>query len=118
MAFGLCFHSPTFVTASQRILEQLRLPRLLAAPLLIFTLLGAVIGLGTAISGPAVTWATKLPDGIPRLQEHLKFLETPINTLQQFWQHVENFAGTNVSQDGAASSLGDYSCDYGIYGYP
>jgi predicted PurR-regulated permease PerM len=89
-----------------RILERLRLPRLLAAPLLIFTLLGAVIGLGTAISGPAVSWAAKLPDGIPRLQEHLRFLETPINTLQQFWQHVENFAGTNVSQDGAVSSLG------------
>jgi predicted PurR-regulated permease PerM len=81
-----------------RILERLRLPRLLAAPLLIFTLLGAVIGLGTAISGPAVSWAAKLPDGIPRLQEHLRFLETPISTLQQFWQHV--------SQDGAASSLG------------
>jgi predicted PurR-regulated permease PerM len=81
-----------------RILERLRLPRLLAAPLLIFTLLGAVIGLGTAISGSAVSWAAKLPDGIPRLQEHLRFLETPINTLQQFWQHV--------SQDGAASSLG------------
>jgi predicted PurR-regulated permease PerM len=42
-----------------RILERLRLPRVLAALLLIFTLLAAVIGLGTAISGPAITWAAK-----------------------------------------------------------
>lgn len=89
-----------------RILERLRLPRIVAALLLIFTLLGAVIGLGTAISGPAVAWATKLPDGIPRLQEHLSFLEAPINALQHFWQQVENFAGTKVSQDGVASSMG------------
>jgi predicted PurR-regulated permease PerM len=89
-----------------RILERLRLPRVLAALLLIFTLLGVVIGLGTAISGPAVTWAAKLPDGIPRLQEHLSFLEAPINTLQHFWQQVENFAGTKVSSDAATSSMG------------
>jgi predicted PurR-regulated permease PerM len=88
-----------------RILERLHLPRVLAALLLIFTLLGAVVGLATAISGPAVTWAAKLPGGFPRLQEHLSFLEAPISTLLHFWEQLENFVGTKGSQEGAASSM-------------
>src|ERR1700682_5737312 len=45
------------------LLERLRVPRILAALLLILALLGAIIGLGAAISGPAGTWAAKIPDG-------------------------------------------------------
>src|ERR1700738_2265654 len=54
-----------------RILERLRLPRILAAMLLILALFATIVGLGTAISGPAGSWAAKLPEGIPRLQERL-----------------------------------------------
>jgi hypothetical protein len=35
--------------------------------------------------------AAKLPEGIPRLQERLSFLEAPINTLQRFLQQVEDY---------------------------
>jgi predicted PurR-regulated permease PerM len=73
-----------------RVLERLRVPRILAALLLIFTLFGTIVGIGTAISGPAGTWAAKLPDGIPRLQERLSFMSEPINTLQRFLQQVED----------------------------
>ena len=52
-----------------RLLERLRLPRTLAALLLIFALLGTIVGLGTAVSGPARSWAGKLPEGIPRLRK-------------------------------------------------
>jgi hypothetical protein len=61
------------------------------------------VGLGTAISGPASTWAAKLPDGIPRLVERLRFLEGPLGTLQNFWHQIETFAGW---QEGASSSVG------------
>src|SRR3984957_19946925 len=88
-----------------RILERLHLPRMLAALLLILALFGTIVGLGTAISGPAGTWAAKLPEGIPRLQERLSFLRAPIDTLQQFLQQVENIGTTGASQD-AAPSLG------------
>src|SRR5450432_724392 len=47
-----------------RILERWYLPRILAALLLVLALLGAIVGLGAAISGPAGTWAAKLPEGI------------------------------------------------------
>src|ERR1700738_2356436 len=76
-----------------RVLERLHVPRILAALLLILALFGAIVGLGTAISGPARTWAAKLPEGIctaisgpartwaaklpegiPRLEERLSFL--------------------------------------------
>ena len=36
-----------------RVLERLHVPRILAALLLILALLGMIVGLGTAISGPA-----------------------------------------------------------------
>jgi predicted PurR-regulated permease PerM len=89
-----------------RILERLHLPRMLAALLVILGLFATVVGLGTAISGPAGTWAAKLPEGIPRLQERLSFLRAPINTLQQFMQQVENIGSTGARQTAAATSAG------------
>jgi predicted PurR-regulated permease PerM len=43
-----------------RVLERMHIPRLVAALLLILALFGTIVGLGTAISGPARTWAAKL----------------------------------------------------------
>jgi predicted PurR-regulated permease PerM len=89
-----------------RILERLHVPRMLAALLLILALFGAIVGLGTAISGPAGTWAAKLPEGIPRLQERLSFMREPIDTLQRFLQQVEHFGATEPSPNAAASGPG------------
>jgi predicted PurR-regulated permease PerM len=87
-----------------RILERLHVPRIPAALLLILALFGTIVGVGTAISGPAGTWAAKLPEGIPRLQERLSFMREPINTLQRFLQQVEDFGGTGSSPNTAAST--------------
>jgi predicted PurR-regulated permease PerM len=89
-----------------RTLERLYLPRILAALLLILALFGTIVGLGTAISGPAGTWAAKLPEGIPRLQERLSFMREPINTLQRFFQQVEDFGQTEPSPNAAVSARG------------
>jgi len=89
-----------------RVLERLHIPRLPAALLLILALFGTIVGLGTAISGPAGTWAAKLPEGIPRLQERLSFMRAPIDTLQRFWQQVEDFGGTEPSSNAAAPAAG------------
>ena len=89
-----------------RLLESLRIPRLFAALLLILTLFGTIVGLGAAVSGPAGTWAAKLPEGIPRLQERLSFLRTPINTLEGFLQQVEDLGGTGQSVNATAPSQG------------
>ena len=87
-----------------RLLERFHVPRMLAALLLILALFGTIVGLGTAISGPAGTWAAKLPEGIPRLQERLSFMREPIDTLQRFLQQVEDFGGTGPSPNAAASA--------------
>src|SRR5690349_5611648 len=89
-----------------RVLERLHIPRLPAALLLILALFGTIVGLGTAISGPARTWAGKLPEGIPRLEERLSFMRAPINTLQLFLQQVEDIGGTTPSPNGAISERG------------
>jgi predicted PurR-regulated permease PerM len=79
---------------------------MLAALLLILALFGTIVGLGTAISGPASTWGAKLPEGIPRLQERLSFMRAPINTLQRFLKQVEDIEGTGPSPNAAASAQG------------
>jgi predicted PurR-regulated permease PerM len=89
-----------------RVLVRLRVPRILAALLLILTLFGTIVGLGTAISGPARTWAAKLPEGIPRLEERLSFIEIPINTLQRFLQQVEDIGQTTPAPNAAAPLQG------------
>jgi len=89
-----------------RILERLHVPRILAALLLILALLGTIVGLGTAISGPAGTWAAKLPEGVPRLQERLSFMREPINAVQRFLQQVEDFGETGPSPNAAISARG------------
>jgi predicted PurR-regulated permease PerM len=89
-----------------RILQRLRVPRILAALLLILALFGTIVGLGTAISGPAGTWAAKLPEGIPRLQERLSFMREPIDTVQRFLQQVEDLGETGPSPNAAASARG------------
>src|ERR1017187_3761451 len=89
-----------------RILERLHIARTIASLLLILALFVTIVGLGTAISGPARTWAAKLPEGIPRLEERLSFMREPIDTLQRFLQHVEDFGGTGPSPNAAASAQG------------
>jgi predicted PurR-regulated permease PerM len=86
-----------------RLLERLRVPGAVGALLLIIVLFGTIVGLGAAISGPAGTWAAKLPEGIPRLQERLSFLRTPIDTLQHFLQQVQGIGATGARQDAAGT---------------
>jgi predicted PurR-regulated permease PerM len=93
---------------AMRLLERWHIPRLLAALLLIVAVFGTIVGLGAAIAGPASTWAAKLPEGIPRLQERLSFLQAPINTLQRFLQQVEDYgqpAGAPAVSEGGPTLM-------------
>jgi predicted PurR-regulated permease PerM len=74
---------------AMRLLENLHLPRTVAALAIIMVLFGSIIGLGTALSGPAASWAQKIPEGLPRLEERLTLLSKPIQTLQKFLQRAE-----------------------------
>lgn len=77
---------------AMRLLEQLRIPRSLAALMLILTVFGVIVGVGAALSGPATAWGEKLPGGVQRLEERLKFLSQPIGALQKFLHQFDGAA--------------------------
>src|SRR5271166_2184599 len=83
-------------------LERLRVPRVLGSISLILIVFATIVGIGAAVSGPAEAWIAKLPEGIPRIEERLRFLDAPINTLQTFLAAANNFgaAGTQRSSPG------------------
>jgi predicted PurR-regulated permease PerM len=62
--------------------KKLRLPRMLAALVLIITLFSAIGALGYAISVPASNWIAKAPQSLPVLQQKLGFLREPIDMFQ------------------------------------
>jgi predicted PurR-regulated permease PerM len=80
----LAFVLSLVLQPAMRALERVRLPRGIAAVFLILVLFGTLGGLGAALSGPAASWAQKLPTGIPKLEERLSFLSRPIAAVQKF----------------------------------
>jgi predicted PurR-regulated permease PerM len=80
----LAFVLSLVLQPAMRVLERVRLPRGIAAILLILVLFGTLGGFGTVLSGPATSWAQKLPTGIPKLEERLSFLSRPIAAFQKF----------------------------------
>ena len=102
----LAFVLHLLLAPALRMLERLRTPRMLATVLLIGLLFGVIVAAGTALSGPARTWAAKLPEGVPRLEDYLSFLRTPIAALRQFMQQAQGYVGGNPSPPTATQDLG------------
>jgi len=79
----LAFVLSLVLQPAMRQLERLYLPRAMAL-LIIVLLFGTLAGLGAALSGPAASWAQKLPSGIPKLQERLSFVSRPLTAVEKF----------------------------------
>lgn len=75
-----------------RLLQRLHLPAGFGALLVILLIIAGIVGFVTALSGPAAAWAAKLPEGIPRLVEHVRLLRAPFDALQGFLQQAEQVA--------------------------
>ena len=75
-----------------RVLERLHIPRAIGAFVPILLVIGVLVGLVAVLSGPAATWAERLPQGIPRLEAHLVVLKGPIEALQKVIQQAERVA--------------------------
>jgi predicted PurR-regulated permease PerM len=71
-------------------LESLRIPRILAALMVVCLLLGGTAAVVTAVSGPASTWFGKLSDGLPELQHRLSFLSNRMETAQKMVVNAES----------------------------
>ena len=86
---------------AMRILARVRLPRPLAALILIIGIFAALVSIGTALSGPATAWAEKLPGGIAKLSERMSFLAPTIRSVQNFLHQIDS-----LGQQGAAAATG------------
>jgi predicted PurR-regulated permease PerM len=75
-----------------RVLERWHVPRGLAALGLILMLFGTLSGFGMLLSGPAISWAQKLPEGMPKLQERLRFLNKPMAAFHKLASRAEGLA--------------------------
>jgi predicted PurR-regulated permease PerM len=58
--------------------------------MIIFALVIGVIGLGTALSGPAASWGEKLSESLPQLQERLNFISSPVEKTQKILVEAED----------------------------
>jgi predicted PurR-regulated permease PerM len=84
-----------------RTLEHLYVTRTLASLIVMLLAFTTIVALTAAISGPASTWAAKLPQGISRLEDRLAFLRVPIDALQQFTEGIDT--------DGRSSSAASFA---------
>jgi predicted PurR-regulated permease PerM len=75
---------------------RLRIPRLIAALLLIISLFSIVGALGYAVSVPASDWVAKAPESLPALMDKLRFLQKPVQLIEHGIQQLQNF----MSEDG------------------
>jgi len=101
----LAFVLKLLLEPAMRLLGRLRLPRTAAALLLILAVFGILVGLGTALAGPAADWAAKLPEGVPRLQERLAFLSGPIEAVRHFLAQIEAYTRGGGSAASATVSV-------------
>ncbi|MFL5257275.1 MAG: AI-2E family transporter [Rhodopila sp.] len=76
-----------------RFLEGLHIPRAIGAILTVLLVLAVFGGMISMLAGPATTWAGKLPEAIPKLQEGFGFLKQPIATIQDMMRQLDSLAG-------------------------
>jgi len=88
-------------------LTRLRLPRAIAALLMILVFFGAVGGIGASISSPAADWMAKAPESLTRLEQRLSVLKKPFAQLQDASKRVEDMTqGTQGKVTVAVNSPG------------
>lgn len=75
-----------------RLAAKLRIPRLIAASLIIVMFFGGVGALGFTLSTPTAEWVAKAPDSLRRLESRLFFFKRPIADLQSVGKQVEKIA--------------------------
>jgi len=77
---------------AMRAAAKLRIPRTLAALLIILVFFGGVGALGFSLSGPASDWVSKAPDSLRRIENRLFVFKQPIVDLQNLSTQVETIA--------------------------
>ena len=74
-----------------RVLDRLGVPRGIGALIAVVLMLAALAGLISALTGPAASWAGKLPSALPQVEQKLAFLHRPIAAVQSLFGEAEAF---------------------------
>src|SRR5207302_2899248 len=88
-----------------RALEQIHLPRVVAALVIVLALVSLFVVLGLLLSGPIAGWIAELPQTLPRLQERLRFLSAPIGSVQRALENIQHLAPGAEQQPVAVQSV-------------
>ena len=105
LAVPLCFALllKLLLTPGYRVLTRWHVPAPIAA-LVMMALLGALLyGIGYGIAGPASDWFGKLPQSLPRFEEHLSLLRAPVERLFHLLGQLQSATGGRAS--GAAPAI-------------
>jgi predicted PurR-regulated permease PerM len=78
---------------AMRLLERLKLPRIIGALLIILILLGGIVMLVAAISAPAGEWAGRLPEGVSKLQQRVSFFRGPFDAILKMIHQIDGLGG-------------------------
>lgn len=80
-----------------RMTDRVGVPRGIGALLAIILLVIGLAALVSGIAGPAASWAGKLPDAIPQLQEKVAFLARPISSMQWMLEQLQGFTNGSAT---------------------
>ncbi len=86
-----------------RLLDRVSVPHALGALVAILMLVMALAGIISGVAGPAASWAGKLPDAIPQIQQQLAFLARPIGSFRWMIAQIQGVGGMGVSLPQGAS---------------
>lgn len=96
------------------LLGKYRIPRALAAAMVI-TLLSGALGLAVLkFAEPAVTWIEEIPNLAPSIKEKLEPVSEPIASIEAAASQVENLAAPAAQQQREAVTLAEQSVTDGI----
>jgi predicted PurR-regulated permease PerM len=89
LPFVLAFVLSAVFQPVLRALERIRLPRVLAALLIVLSLVAIVAVVGLLLAGPIAGLIAEMPQIVPKLQARLLFLAGPVRALQRAFAHFQ-----------------------------
>jgi predicted PurR-regulated permease PerM len=92
-----------------RLSDRLGVPHGLSALLAILLLALSLAALASGVAGPAASWAGKLPEAIPQIQQRLAFLARPIGTVEWMIGQLEGIAGGGPGLPQTSSSAHSFN---------
>lgn len=85
----LAFFLKLLVQPGMKWMKRMHVPRILAALLALAVVLACIFGVADLLSSPAAHWAQRLPEGLPRLQERVRVVSRPVNTVTHMLMHAK-----------------------------